>query len=240
LGLSQDFDFAKPTSLVRWALELAADPEALVLDFFAGSGTTAHAVMAQNAADGGMRRYILVQLPEPIDRKDFPTISAITRERVSRAGDALQAQPTLGSALDTGFRSYRLTRSNFKVWDTDSGAAGIEDRLEMFEEHVAQGATDASMLTELLFKAGYSLTVTIDAVDFAGVAGYSIDGGALLVCLVPKVTIEVFEAMAERDPAMIVVLDSCFGGNDEVKVNVLQTIRARNRRSGSDIKLRVV
>ena len=96
------------------------------------------------------------------------------------------------------------------------------------------------MLTELLLKAGYLLTSPAESQDFGGVAGYSIDGGALFVCLAPQLTIEAFEAMAERDPAMILVLDSGFGASDELKVNALQTVRARNQRSGSDITLRVV
>ncbi len=96
------------------------------------------------------------------------------------------------------------------------------------------------MLTELLLKAGYPLTSPVDGVSFAGVSGYSVAEGALLLCLSKELSIEAFEAMVELEPAMILVLDAGFGGSDELKVNALQTVRARNQRAGSDIALLVV
>jgi len=95
-------------------------------------------------------------------------------------------------------------------------------------------------LTEILLKAGYPLTSPVDLVTFAGVPGYSVSDGALLVCLSDALTIEAFEAMVASEPAMILVLDAGFGGSDELKVNALQTVRARNQQSGSDIALRDV
>ena len=241
LDLADDFDFAKPTGLVRWALQLSDDPDALVLDFFAGSGTTAHGVMAQNASDGGSRKFILVQLPEPTEHGEFDTISATTRERVVRAGSALNAEPTLGSTLDTGFRSFRLSPSNFTIWNSSTTeASSVEEQLVMSVEHVADGASEGSMLTELLLKAGYPLTSPVTSVDFAGTPGFSIADGALLICVSNELSTTAFESMVERDPAMILVLDAGFGGNDELKVNALQTVRARNQQAGSDIALRVV
>jgi adenine-specific DNA-methyltransferase len=107
-------------------------------------------------------------------------------------------------------------------------------------EHVTEGATEPSMLTELLLKAGYSLASPIEALDLAGVPGYSVADGALIVCLSKTLSIDAFEAMVEHEPAMILVLDAGFGGSDELKVNALQTVRARNQSAGSDITLRVV
>lgn len=241
LGLEKDFDFAKPTGLVRWMLSLAADPDALVLDFFAGSGTTGHAVMAENAADNGKRRFILVQLPEPTERGDFRTISDVTRERIVRAGAAFRREPLLGAELDTGFRSYHLAQSNFRIWQpTRPDGDALRQQLEMSVEHVTTGATEASMLTELLLKAGYSLSSPIETLDLAGVPGHSVADGALIVCLSRALSIDAFEAMVEREPAMILVLDAGFGESDELKVNALQTVRARNQSTGSDITLRVV
>lgn len=107
-------------------------------------------------------------------------------------------------------------------------------------DHVADGATRESMLTELLLKAGFPLTAVVEERQFAGVNGYSVADGALVVCLSDDLTIEAFEAMVELDPAMILVLDKGFGGSDELKVNALQTVRARNQREGTDIALKVV
>lgn len=238
------FDTPKPTELVRRLLELGTpDGQGLVLDFFAGSGTTGHAVMAQNQVDGGARRFLLVQLPEVTEHDEFPTIAAITRARVERAAKALAGdQLSLGATeQDFGFRSYRLTPSNFRVWPSDTTTAdGVESQLGLLADHLVDGRSDEAILSELLLKAGYPLTAPRESLTLAGVEVHSISGGALLICLASASTIELFEAMVELDPAMILVLDAGFGGNDELKVNALQTVRARNQRTASDIVLRVV
>jgi len=113
------FSNPKPIGLVTYMLEQATGPTDIVLDFFAGSGTTGHAVMVQNAADGGSRRHILVQLPEPVNNPEYPTIAAITRERIRRAARVLNSEQTTLDSVeqDRGFRAFRLTSSNFSAWD---------------------------------------------------------------------------------------------------------------------------
>ena len=141
---------------------------------------------------------------------------------------------------DLGFRAFQLRSSNFAVWDSTATADQLEQQLELSVEHVTDNATEISMLTELLLKAGYTLAAPIKTLDFAGVPGYSVADTALIVCLSKTLSIEAFEAMIELEPAMIVVLDAGFGDSDELKVNALQAVRARNQQSGSDIALRVV
>jgi adenine-specific DNA-methyltransferase len=243
LGLSAKglFDFPKDHRVLGRLIATVTTGDDIVLDFFAGSGSTAHAVMAENDKDGERRRFLLVQLPEPIDSEQYPTISAITRQRVCAAGEELRREPKLEDApLDAGFRSYKLGASNFTVWDSSATVDGLEKQLEMSVEHVIDGATDDAMLTELLLKAGYPLDSAVTPAEFAGTTGYSIADGALLVCLSRALSIGTFEVMAELEPAMILVLDAGFGDSDELKVNALQTVRARNQQSGSDIALRVV
>jgi adenine-specific DNA-methyltransferase len=144
-------------------------------------------------------------------------------------------------AVDVGFRAYRLCASNFSVWDpSQTTLADVDEQLVMSIDHIVDGSSEQAMLTELLLKAGFPLTSPVEQVDFDGVPGYSVAEGALLVCLSAHLSIEAFEAMVEREPAMILVLDAGFGGSDELKVNALQTVRARNQQSGSDIALRVV
>lgn len=246
------FPFPKPVALIKTLLgarvtvDRQSDEPELILDFFAGSGTTGEAVLQMNAEDGGNRRFILVQLPEPIEDDELRSIAGICRERVRRSGAALKQKesetlPLHGRTLDSGFRSYSLAASNFQVWDgTTQSADSIERQLAMSVDHVTDVATELSMLAELLLKAGFPLSASIEAVDLAGVSGYAVAGGALLICLSQGLTIEAFEAMVESEPAMILVLDAGFNGNDELKVNALQTVRARNQSSGSDIALRVV
>ncbi|WCO68939.1 site-specific DNA-methyltransferase [Iamia majanohamensis] len=243
--LSEDkaFPQPKPVELIQYLIELMGDPGALVVDFFAGSGSTGHAVMAANAEDGGSRRFILVQLPESVESDRFDTIADITRARVKAAGERLEAdeQSLLPGPLDVGFRALRLERSNFKVWDSStSDADGVSERLDMAIDHIAPDATDKALLTEITLKSGFPLATRVEDVDLAGLTGYSVADGALLVCLARQLTIEAVEAMVERGPDRIVLLDAGFGGSDELKVNALQTVRARPGAGGETIALQVV
>ena len=220
-------------------------PANIVVDFFAGSGSTGEAVMRLNLEDGGNRRFLMVQLPEETGDTAMPTIAAMVRRRIKAAADQLRTSPSSLDAPDAdpdlGFKALRLEASNFSIWESElMDAETLKDQLELAVEHVREGSTESAILYELLLKAGYPLTALVERTDFAAVESYSISDGALLICLSEKLTIEGFEAMAEADPGMILVLDAGFGGSDELKVNALQTVRARNRQRGSDIALRVV
>lgn len=234
------FDYPKPVYLLQYLCSIFTSPDGrdLVVDFFAGAGSMGHGVVAQNREDNGDRRYLLAQLPEPTPvGQDEDTLAEVLRRRMRAVAKELQPE----AQGDLGFRSYRLTPSNFTVWDAAaSDAERLAEQLAMNVEHVAEGSTQDSMLTELLLKAGFQLTSEAEEIDFAGVEGFSVADGALVVCLSDALTIEAFEAMVELDPAMILVLDKGFGGNDELKVNALQTVRARNQREGTDIALKVV
>ena len=237
------FDTPKPTKLIRRMLDLLNDRDALVLDFFAGSGTTGHAVLDANEQDGGSRRFILVQLPEPTQDPALPTIAAVTRERVRRAAARLDGGggDLLSGTRDRGFRAYELTSSNFAVWDGEgSDAEGVQARLALAASNVGSGRSQDDLITELLMKAGYPLTADVVQLTLAGKRVYAIEDNALLVCLEPALTIGLFEEMADLKPSLVLVLDAGFGDDDELKVNALQTIRSRNTDSEATIELKVV
>lgn len=236
------FDNPKDHLVLARLIRYCTAPGDLVLDFFAGSGSTGHAVIELSVRREGQRHFILVQLPEPTERSDFPTIAHVTRERVRRVGQRVKEEPpTLdGVSPDVGYQAYRLSPSNFSQWDTGVSGSDLAEQLSMLVDHVDPGATEDSILTELLLKAGYALTSPVERISVAGETGYSVAEGALSVCLSKSLSIEALESMVERDPAMILVLDAGFNGNDELKVNALQTVRARNSSVGSDIALRVV
>lgn len=190
----------------------------IVLDFFAGSGTTGHAAMLQNAADLGKRRYILVQLPEPIlaenkeqaipfnflTRVGKPTnIAEITKERLRRSAKKVQAEyPRSGG--DTGFRVFKLASSNIRAWEPDRN--DLEGSLLKNAEHLVQGRKAQDVLYELLLKLGLDLCVPIEAKTIAGKSVHSIGGGALIVCLADGLTKDVIEPLASGIVAWRVAL----------------------------------
>ncbi|WP_422738641.1 site-specific DNA-methyltransferase [Micromonospora sp. WMMD729] len=169
------FEFPKDAEVIgRWINVVTGENrDALVLDFFAGSGSTGHAVMDLNAADGGNRRYILVQLDEPVDKDGYDTIADITRERLRRAGKQIASKLTLGAAnIDTGFRSYRLASSNVKAWD------GTPDQLNLLEavDNLVAGRTTDDLLVEMMLRMGVDLTTPLKTREIAGSWLYNLAG----------------------------------------------------------------
>ncbi|MFV2175548.1 site-specific DNA-methyltransferase [Actinomadura sp. LOL_016] len=169
------FPFPKDENVIaRWIdLVTQSNPDALVLDFFAGSGTTGHAVMDLNAADGGNRRYILVQLDEPVDKDGYDTIADITRERLRRACRKLAEKQTLDTAdIDTGFRSYRLASSNIRAWD------GTAEQLNLVEavDNLVAGRTPDDLLVEMMLRLGVDLTTPLGTREVVGSTLYNLAG----------------------------------------------------------------
>ncbi len=205
------FDNPKPTRLIRRMLELASNREtqAIVLDFFGGSGTTGHAVIAQNAADGGNRRYILVQLPEQLEPENInqrtatqfcqklqkpSTIAELTKERLRRAAKQVKAENPMFSG-DTGFRVFKLDHSNIRAWNPNP--ADLETTLLNHQDHLLEDRTDADVLYELLLKLGLDLCVPIEQRTVESHAIHAVGGGVLLTCLSQRIGAEEVEALAQ-------------------------------------------
>ena len=235
------FDHPKPLALVRRCVEIATNPDSIVLDFFAGSGTTAHAVMALNAEDGGNRRCISVQLPEPTDENSearkagYANIAEITRERIRRAGAKILEEESAkldgrAESLDVGFRAYKLVDTNFAKWRADSSLS--EDELaSLFAgmgESVDDDARPEALLTEVLLKLGFSLTEQVERVDVAGLEVFSVADGLLVAYLNEHVkpTLEQLRAMVALEPGRLVVLEDAFQGDDVLKTNLVQECRS--------------
>ncbi|MEB3206384.1 MAG: site-specific DNA-methyltransferase, partial [Vampirovibrionales bacterium] len=229
------FDFPKPTQLVKNFLNIGSSEEdSIILDFFAGSGTTADAVMQLNKEDGGNRKYILVQLPEPTDEKSeahkagFPTIAHITRERVRRVIAKLKDEnngklidPTQGQ--DLGFKAFKLTASNFKLWNPDTAptdATELAKQLELYVDNIQPGKTDEAILYEIILKAGFPLTAKIEAQIIGQQTVYVVENGALLVCLADPIEEATLRGMLALKPVKMVALDVAFHGNDQLKTNI--------------------
>ena len=240
------FDNPKPTSLIGTLAKAVTyeDPNALILDFFAGSGTTGHAVMALNAQDGGARRWIQVQLPEPTPAESaarkagFRTISELSRRRLRLAGARIRdaVTPTVSDfnvAIDTGFRSYALTDTNFSKWKVSGDVDRTELEQHLFDLRESSSADDASaddLLTEVLLKQGYSLTEQIAPVEVAGLDLRSVGDGVVLAYLDEHVkpTLEQLRAVVDEDPVRLIVLEDAFDGDDQLKTNLAQLCKSKD------------
>ena len=229
------FDFSKPSSLLLRLVKQGATDDSIVLDFFAGSGSTAHAVLELNKQDGGNRKFIMVQLPEPTERKDYPTIADITKERVRRVIKKLNDEDAEKLALDDkqkqdrGFRVFKLAESNFKPWNAEVShdAGALEKQLDLHVDHIRDGRTADDLLYEILMKSGFPLTTSVEELKLGDKTVHSVAGGALFICLERALTLELIRSMAEKKPERVVCLDEGFAGNDQLKANAVQTFKAK-------------
>ena len=227
------FDFPKPSKLIKNIISLGSPVRVcnsdIILDFFSGSGTTAHAVAELNAEDGGNRRWICVQLPELTDEKSeaykagYRTIADIARERIRRAGAKIRADQadkltSRDAPLDLGFRAYRVDDSNFKQWnELVSDPEEIRQQALASLDPLEDGVTDDDLLTELLLKRGISPLAQIvwhDSFCF-------IPSEKLAICLAHSMTEELFAAILATKPSSIILLDRAFDDDINLKVNLL-------------------
>lgn len=195
--------------LARWInYATNGDKNAIIMDFFAGSGTTGHSVLSLNAKDQGSRRYLLVQLPEHLSEDDkdqkvaakfcmkigrAATIAELTKERLRRSSAKVRKEaPSV--LMDGGFRVFKLSSSNIRAWEPEP--SDLEGTLLANAEHLVQGRTEQDVLYELLLKLGLDLCVPIEKKQIAGKPVHAIGGGALIVCLADGLTKDVVESLA--------------------------------------------
>jgi adenine-specific DNA-methyltransferase len=210
------FDTPKPTQLIQRMLTLATSTEGgdIVLDFFAGSGSTADAVLQKNAEDDGNRRFIAVQLPEPTGFDDFEFVSDITRARIAAAMDDVES-PTL--------RSFKLAPSNFHDSSTSEETNGLFD---LRETTLSTGEEDFDAIAaEILLKEGVPLDASWERTEAAGAPVISADGVAIVLSL--DIADDIVEAALELEPRVVVFLEDGFAGADDVKTNAVATARDR-------------
>ena len=235
------FDFPKPTRLLKRMVSIASKNDDIILDFFSGSATTAHAVMQVNAEDGGNRHFILVQLPELCDEKSeahkagYKNICEIGKERIRRAGKKILEEHTQVTMeedkqpLDVGFRVFKLDTSNLKTWD----ATPIEDeqldllyqRMNTMIHRVKPERTDLDMIYEIMLKLGVPLTYSVTSFSVNNKTVYGVgDDYLLLVCLAEDVRPEDVEQMTEYAPAKIIISRDSFA-DDTAMANAYYILR---------------
>jgi adenine-specific DNA-methyltransferase len=232
------FSFPKPTDLIRLIIRQIDTSDDIILDFFAGSGTTAHAVMAQNAEDGGSRQFILVQLPEETGRADYPTISAICAERIRRAGRKIAAERAArlpdpdAAPLDVGFRFLRFAPSHFKAWQDYEGddLAALQLRFDQFETPLVDGWRAENLLTEVMLQLGFPLDSRVEPLpefDANAVVRVSSDFHAhrLYACFDAAVAQATIDALTLGPDDLFVCLDSAL--TDEAKARLADACNLR-------------
>lgn len=226
------FSNPKPLGLIKHVITFDTKDNDIILDFFSGSATTAHAVMQLNAEDGGNRRFICVQLPEVCDEKSeaykagYKTICEIGKERIRRAGakiltatEQANQQVKLGEdekpLPDVGFKVFKLDTSNIKLWDgtpvDEEDYQIILDRMNDMIDSIKDDRTDMDVIYEIMLKMGVPLTYPVLPLEIDGVKAYSVgEDGLLMICLDAGITTETIEQLAYYAPAKIVIAESCF------------------------------
>ena len=231
------FDFPKPMSLIKHLLAIGTSNEDIILDFFAGSATTAHAVLDFNKDDGGNRKFIIVQLQEPTSedseakKAGFDNIAQIGEERIRRVIKKIKEenQGKLdfdGRKMDLGFKVFRLDKSNFKVWDKKSDVS-LQEQLQFSVDNIEPGSNQLSILYEIILKSGFELSVPIEEIVIQGMKVYSIDNKSLVICLEDNLTSELMKEISGMEAARVVCLDKGFSGNDELKTNTVELMKAK-------------
>ncbi len=228
------FDFPKPYALIQKALRIGTDKNDIVLDFFAGSATTAHAVMQQNAEDSGKRKFILVQLPEICGEKTgafragYKNIAEIAKERIRRAGKKIKEENETASNLDIGFRVLKIDSSNMAdIYYTPDKV--VQKELFQLTDNIKDDRSSEDLLFQVLLDWGVDLTLPITKETIEGHEVFFVDGNALAACFEKggKITEDFCKKLAERQPLRVVFRDSGFK-NDSAKINVEQIFKLKS------------
>ncbi|MEZ9394795.1 site-specific DNA-methyltransferase [Vibrio splendidus] len=228
------FDFPKPLQLIKRCIQIAPNSSSddIILDFFAGSGTTAHAVLELNAEDSGNRKFICVQLPEKIkdgtdaEKLGYENISDLTKERIRRS--ILKVKSESNKNINLGFKSFKLDETNIRPWDADFD--NLEQVLQQATESIKADRSSEDVLYEIFLKYGYDLTTPVETEVVNGKTVFVVGAGALIVCLDDEITGETVEGIAklkeELDPetTQVVFKDAGFADSN-VKTNAIQILK---------------
>ena len=223
------FDGPKPVRLLERLIILSnLKSDSIVLDFFSGSATTAHALMKMNSNKNFQCKFILVQLPEEVNdtkkEQEYKNICEIGKERIRRAGKKIKEEsPLTTQNLDTGFRVFRLADSNFEEVKKAS-AEYDQSQLDLFLNNVKSDRTDLDLLFGAMLSWGVQLSLPMTSEEVDGKMIYSVNDGDLVACFANDITENIVKAMADKQPLRVLFRDSCFA-RDDAKINVFETLK---------------
>lgn len=220
----------KPIKMMQRMINLVTDNDSIVLDFFSGSASTAHAVMQSNVEDNGNRRFILVQIPEKTDNDEFPTICEIGKERIRRAGEKIKDEKGLEAQnLDIGFKVLKLDTSNIRKWQPDYD--NLEQSILDYVDNYVEGRTELDVVYEIILKYGLDLTYPVDEFTIVQKKVYSIGSGMLMICLDNEITTEVARGILAKvkelapESSRVVFKDNGFK-TDSNKTNIKEILKS--------------
>jgi adenine-specific DNA-methyltransferase len=232
----------KPTRLLRHLIKIGTMPNEndVVMDFFSGSAPLAHSIFAQNLADNGNRKFVIVQLPEPLksEEESVKFISDLGKSRIRNVGKKIRQERESKlalddpGALDLGFKVVKLNQSNFKLWQAPPKDVSDEELLQQMElnvDHIDPNAEQEDLLYELLIKAGVMPTEKVEQIELAGHKLFSVAEGTLLVHLEDNTDQALIDAVLSKAPGQFICLDKAFHGNDQLKTNAVKTFEAFNQ-----------
>jgi len=233
------FDGPKPVPLIYDFIKIGTEQNDILLDFFSGSATTAHATMQINSKDGGNRKFIMVQLSEPCDEKSeafkagYKTIADIGKERIRRAGKKIKEEnPITAQNLDIGFRVFKIDTSNMTdVYYTPDALK--QENLELFKDHIKPDRTSEDLLFQILIDWGLDLSLPIAKETIDEKTVFIVDTNALLACFDKGITEEFVKKLAGYKPLRVVFRDDAFE-SDAVKINVEQIFKLLS--PGTEVK----
>lgn len=232
------FDTPKPVRLMRRVLDIAADKNSIVLDFFSGSGTMAHAVLEKNLEDGGNRTFIMVQLPEKMPGA-YPTICVAGEERIRRVGNKIITElEESNRQLKLGEEPKQLPDIGFRVFKLDESGIRKPEEGQLLIDRVKPDRSDLDIIFEMMLKWGLELTYPVEEDEICGYPVYSVACDELICCMRPGLTVDVLEGIAAREPRRVFLLDAAI--DDTVKLNALQIFRRVEERTQQKIDLRTV
>ena len=224
------FDNPKDEDIIYRIVNIGTSPDSLILDFFSGSATTAHAVMQLNAEDGGKRKYICVQLPEETPERSearkagYATIPEIAKERIRRAGRKIKEEsPLTTQDLDTGFRVFRIDSGNYKDVTMQPNEYD-QQMLDLFVDNIKADRTDLDLLFGAMLAWGVQLSLPMTTEEVDGCKIYAVDGNGLVACFAENISENVVQAMAAKQPLRVLFRDSCFD-EDKTKINIFERFK---------------
>ena len=241
------FENPKDHEILARLIDYCTNNDDIILDFFAGSGSTAHAVLDLNKKSSSNRKFIVVQLPEPTPEKSLArakgllTIADLSKARIQKASAKIKSSLGENSSIDTGFKVFKLASSTFMQWNPNnvSSESGLQHALELYVDNSYEGSNE-DKLFELLLKAGFELTSKIERLDFNGKIVFSIANNALLICQEDQLTKELIDEVISLEPMQFICLDKGFQGNDQLKANTAHAFKARSQDSEAEMVFKVV